>query len=64
MATVSDIFDSDSDEAEIFGFSTDNIAGADISGESDISANERSNESSTEDEESDSGSVESGGEED
>ena len=60
MASVSDIFDSDSEEEEFFGFSTDDIARADISGESDISADE----SSTEDEESDSNSVESGGEED
>ena len=43
-----------------FGFSTNDIARADISGESDISADE----SFTEDEESDSNSVESGGEED
>ena len=60
MASVSDIFDSDSEEEEFFGFSTNDIARADISGESDISADE----SFTEDEESDSNSVESGGEED
>lgn len=60
MASVSDIFDSDSEEEEFFGFSTNDIARADVSGESDISADE----SFTEDEESDSNSVESGGEED
>ena len=60
MASVSDIFDSDSEEEEFFGFSTNDIARADICGESDISADE----SFTEDEESDSNSVESGGEED
>ena len=62
MASVSHIFDSDSEEEEFFGFSTDDIARADMSGESDISADERSDESSTEDEESDSSSAESGGE--
>lgn len=60
MASVSDIFDSESEEEEFFGFSTNDIARADVSGESDISADE----SFTEDEESDSNSVESGGEED
>ena len=64
VASVSHIFDSDSEEEEFFGFSTDDIARADISGESDISADERSDESSTEDKESDSSSAESGGEED
>ena len=64
MASVSHIFDSDSEEEEFFGFSTDDIARADISGESDISADERSDKSSTEDEESDSSSAESGGKED
>ena len=63
MASVSDIFDSDSEEEEFLGFTADDIPRADISGESDISADERSDESSTEDEESDSSSVESGGEE-
>ena len=64
MASVSHIFDSDSEEEEFFGFSTDDIARADTSGESDISADERSDESSLEGEESDTNSVESGGEED
>ena len=63
MASVSHIFDSDSEEEEFFGFSTDDIARADTSGESDFSADERSDESSLEGEESDTNSVESGGEE-
>ena len=65
MASVSDIFESNTDsEEEFFAFTADDISSrADISGESDISADERSNKSSTEDEESDSSSVESGDEE-
>lgn len=64
MASLSDILESDTDsEEEFFGFTADNISIADISGESDISADERSNESGTEDEESNSSFVESGEEE-
>jgi len=65
MASLSDILESDTDgEEEFFGFTADNISIADISGESDISADERNNESGTEDKESNSSFVESGDEED
>ena len=60
MASLSDILESDTDsEEEVFGFTADNISIADISGESDISADKRSNESGTEDKESNSSLVES-----
>lgn len=65
MCSVSNIFESNTDsEEEFFGFTADDISSrADTTGESDISADERSNKSSTEEEESDSSWVESGDEE-
>lgn len=50
-------------EKEFFGFTADISSRADISGESDISDGQRSDESSTEDAESNSRSVESRNEE-